>query len=203
MPPPKSSTGNCGAIGATNCLPKKNARPLPKMIIAIPAATSLTRGSSVMPACSNPSRPLTAAAASAPNHGEPERSETQNALIAPISKMPSIPRLMRPLFSVRHSPKLTNMYGMLPRTAPPASAIATPQAPMESGFGMRGVPRQNGHGKLAAVESLTRQNRQEDDSLKNRDRRIRKVVVALQNAAAGHNGPKHQGDDHDAERRMP
>ena len=103
-PVPSSMSGNCGAMGATKRLPKKKASPLPKMIIAMPAATSFTAGCCVSHACSAPSRRPTAAAASTPSHGEPVRSETPKAVMAPISRTPSMPRLILPLFSVRHSP---------------------------------------------------------------------------------------------------
>ncbi len=36
---------------------------------------------------------------------------------------------MRPLFSVRHSPRLTNRNGVLTRIAPPSTAIGTPHQP--------------------------------------------------------------------------
>ena len=121
---PRSITGSCGAIGATNCLPKKKATPLPKMIIAMPAAMSFTPGNSVTRACSKPNRVPASAAATKPSHGDPVRSETAKALMAPMSRIPSMPKLIRPLFSVKHSPKLTKMYGILPRTAPPSREIA-------------------------------------------------------------------------------
>ena len=57
-------------------------------------------------------------------------------------KLPSNPKLMRPLFSVRHSPKLTKRNGVPTRTAPPTPTwrrqnesppdIAGPQPPPPS-----------------------------------------------------------------------
>src|SRR5438093_943688 len=145
--------------------------PLPKMIIAIPAATSLTLGSSVKPACSRPSRLPAITAASTPIQGEPVQSETPNAVIAPINKTPSIPRLMRPLFSVRHSPRLTYMYGMLPRIAPPSSAVPIHTAG-ESGLSTGRLPKVFEHGE-SAVKRFAGKHHQKHDSLEDRDGGIR------------------------------
>ena len=38
---------------------------------------------------------------------------------------------MRPLFSVMHSPRLTNRNGVLTRNAPPSTAIGTTHQPIE------------------------------------------------------------------------
>src|SRR6201999_883557 len=57
------------------------------------------------------------------------RYETPYALTAPSRSVPSRPRLMRPLFSVSVSPKLTNRYGVLTRIIPPIIANGTPHRP--------------------------------------------------------------------------
>jgi len=51
----------------------------------------------------------------------------QNPAIAPMTKVPSWPRLMRPLRSVSVSPRLTKMNGVLLRIAPAKIASGTPQ----------------------------------------------------------------------------
>ncbi len=43
--------------------------------------------------------------------------------MAPSTSMPSWPRLMRPAFSVRHSPRLTNRKGVETRMAPASMAM--------------------------------------------------------------------------------
>src|SRR5260221_606860 len=51
--------------------------------------------------------------------------------MADSTSTPSSPRLMRPDFSVRHSPRLTNRKGVPTRIAPPTTAKATsPQMSM-------------------------------------------------------------------------
>src|ERR1700688_1049814 len=98
--------------------------------------------------------------------------------------MPSRPRLMRPLFSVMHSPRLTNRNGVLTRIAPPRTAIGTPSQPSsamishahssrgaEAGFGL-GRGDQAGLARLEnrplSVERFARQDREERDSLENK-----------------------------------
>src|SRR4029079_13097655 len=76
-----------------------------------------------------PRRGPIAAAARTPSQGESLSNATPYALIAPSTRMPSRPRLMRPLRSVRHSPRLTNKNGVLTRIAPPNTAIKTPHQP--------------------------------------------------------------------------
>ncbi len=45
--------------------------------------------------------------------------------MAPSTRLPSSPRLMRPDFSVSVSPSATNMNGVETRMAPPSMAIST------------------------------------------------------------------------------
>src|SRR2546428_53185 len=80
-------------------------------------------------------------------------------LIAPITRVPSRPRLMRPLFSVRHSPRLTNRNGVLARMAPPSTASGTPHHPSASIS--RGPLLEDAK---PPVQGLAGQDDQEDDS---------------------------------------
>src|SRR6185436_640211 len=90
------------------------------------------------------------------------RYETPKPAIAPITSVPSRPRLMRPLFSVSVSPRLTKMTGVLTRIAPPIIASGTPHAPMEPS-GMRHLPSLK---QLdAAVERLERKDHDEENPL--------------------------------------
>mgnify|MGYP003694492193 CR=1 FL=1 len=68
---PSGSPGSIAARGSMNGLPRKNARPMPKMNSAMPTAMSLTRGRLQMAACSNPSALPATPAASMPSQGEP------------------------------------------------------------------------------------------------------------------------------------
>ena len=70
---PKSIAGSRAAVGSISGLPRKNASPVPNSISEMPTATSLTRGSEQMPACSAPNSAPVRPAASTPNHGEPVR----------------------------------------------------------------------------------------------------------------------------------
>src|SRR5262245_65456827 len=102
---------------------------MPNNIIAMPTATSFTRGRLHNTACTAPRNTPQPPAASTPNQGLPLKYDTPYALTAPSSNVPSKPRLMRPLFSVSVSPKLTNKYGVLTRIIPPNIASGTPQIP--------------------------------------------------------------------------
>src|SRR4029450_12226996 len=51
--------------------------------------------------------------------------------MARMTRMPPRPRLMRPLRSVMHSPRLTNRNGVLTRMAPPSTATGTPHQPSD------------------------------------------------------------------------
>src|SRR5215831_2965453 len=73
---PSEIDGSIGALGWMYGLPKKNARPMPSNIMAMPSATSLTRGSLQSQPCRAPNSDPTSPAASTPIHGEPECSDT-------------------------------------------------------------------------------------------------------------------------------
>src|SRR5258708_21125707 len=85
--------------------------------------------------------------------------------MAPITKVPSRPRLMRPERSVRHSPTLTKMNGVLTRMAPASMASGTPQSPRllssMSAFLCAGARPE----LEAAVKRLARPDGAENDAL--------------------------------------
>src|SRR5215213_6116364 len=103
------------------------------------------------------------------------------ALIAPITSVPSRPRLMRPERSVMHSPKLTNRNGVETRMAPPNTAKGTVQSPIVpsaiSGFSFQEAD--------PAIQRVARQHEHEDDALQHLHRRVRQSEPALQQPAAG------------------
>src|SRR3954447_15957261 len=90
------------------------------------------------------------------------------ALIAPITSVPSRPRLIRPERSVMHSPRLTNRNGVETRMAPPNTASGTVQSPIVPSA-MSGLAFQKAD---PAVQRIARQNENEDDSLQHEHRRI-------------------------------
>src|SRR5260221_14699853 len=95
----------------------------------MPTAISLTRGRLQTRPCSVPSSIPPHPPASTPSHGLPLKYDTAYPLIAPVTRIPSSPRLMRPLFSVMHSPRLTKRNGVLTRSIPPSTPIGTPHQP--------------------------------------------------------------------------
>ncbi len=72
-PPAELDRGRIGACGWISGLPRKNARPVPNSISAMPTAMSLTRGKLQIAACSTPSSAPDTPAASTPSQGEPVR----------------------------------------------------------------------------------------------------------------------------------
>ena len=88
----------------------------------MPVAMSLTRGSEHSAPCSSASNAPLKPASRTPSHHTPVRYEPAKPAIAASTSTPSRPRLMRPDFSVRHSPRLTNRNGVPTRTAPPTMA---------------------------------------------------------------------------------
>src|SRR5713226_7191892 len=107
--------------------------------------------------------------------------------MAPITKVPSSPRLMRPDRSVRHSPTLTKMNGVLTRMAPASMASGTPQMPRlpSSMSALLGPQPELQRRELdrpeleAAVERLARQDGHEDDALQHYHGGIRQIEPAL------------------------
>src|SRR5580692_10497749 len=113
--------------------------------------------------------------------------------MAPMTSVPSRPRFTRPLFSVRHSPRLTKRNGVLMRMAPPRTANATPLAPvltaasaMSGGLsecrGLRGHLADARHDR-ATAERVGEEDRDEQDPLQHVDRRVWQIEDALEQAA--------------------
>src|SRR5205085_9362825 len=132
---------------------------------------SFTGGREQTQACRIPSTEAASPAQMTPNHGPSElptagqyccvRYDTPNPAIAPMTSVPSWPRLIRPLFSVSVSPRLTKMNGVLTRMAPPSIASGTPQAPIEGSAIQHLLSLEKPH---AAVERLEREDHDEENS---------------------------------------
>src|SRR6202022_5061406 len=101
--------------------------------------------------------------------------------MAPITSVPSRPKLMRPERSVMHSPRLTNRNGVDTRMAPPNTASGTVQSPIVPSA-MSGFPFQEAY---SAVNRVACQHKDEDNSLQHLNRRIGQAEPALQQAATG------------------
>src|SRR5450432_431252 len=101
--------------------------------------------------------------------------------MAPITSVPSSPRLMRPERSVMHSPRLTNRNGVETRIAPPNTASGTVQSPIVpsaiSGFAFQKAD--------AAIQRVAGQNEDKDNSLQHLHGRVGQAEPALQQPAAG------------------
>src|ERR1700709_2257606 len=98
------------------------------------------------------------------------------ALIAPIPKVPSRPRLIRPERSVMHSPRLTNRNGVETRMAPPNTARGTVHSPIVPSA-MSGFPLKEAN---ASIERVACQYEHEDDSLQHLHRGIGQAEPSLQ-----------------------
>src|SRR6476661_8635606 len=101
--------------------------------------------------------------------------------MAPMMRVPSSPRLMRPLRSVMHSPRLTNRNGVLTRIAPPMTASGTVHNPIEPSAISRRLPVQK---RQAPVERIAREHTDEDHALQYQHGCIRKAKPALQQTTA-------------------
>src|ERR1700716_2853975 len=100
--------------------------------------------------------------------------------MAPITRVPSRPRLMRPLPSVMHSPRLTNRKGVETRMAPPNTASGTVQSPIvPSAMSGPALRKANSSVKRVACE-----NEDKDNSLQHLDGGVGQAEPALQQAAA-------------------
>src|SRR6516165_1748595 len=96
--------------------------------------------------------------------------------MAPITSVPSSPRLMRPDRSVMHSPSETNRNGVETRMAPPNTASGTVHSPIPPSA-MSDLAFQEAD---AAVERVARQHEDEDDALQHQHGRVRQPKPALQ-----------------------
>src|SRR5580693_5361540 len=105
--------------------------------------------------------------------------------MAPMISTPSSPRLILPLFSVRHSPRLTNRNGVPPRNAPARIPKGTPSQPtplltsvINQGLGLpfpKNLP--------SSVQAFAKENHQKDQPLEDHDGGVRQMMIALQDAA--------------------
>src|SRR6185369_4914300 len=95
--------------------------------------------------------------------------------------VPSRPRLMRPLRSVMHSPRLTNRNGVEMRMAPPSTASGTVQSPMSPAAMLRFAFQE----LEPSVQRVAGQYRDEDHALQHLHRGVRQSEPALQQAARG------------------
>src|SRR4029453_17024317 len=109
--------------------------------------------------------------------------------------MPSSPRLMRPLRSVMHSPRLTKRNGVLTRIAPPSTATGTPQSPRPSTSGRPGP-----EDFQPPVQGLARQDEEEGHAWQNGHGGIGQAGAALQHAAARRDAAEQDRDGNDGER---
>src|ERR1700722_14710398 len=100
--------------------------------------------------------------------------------MAPITSVPSSPRLMRPERSVMHSPRLTKRNGVETRMAPPNTASGTVQSPIVpsaiSGFAFQEA--------YSSIERIACQHEDKDNSLQHLNRGVRQAEPALQQAPA-------------------
>src|SRR5450631_4135853 len=116
--------------------------------------------------------------------------------MAPITSVPSRPRLMRPLRSVMHSPRLTNKNGVETRMAPPNTASGTVQSPMVPSA-MSGFAFQKAN---APVDRVACQHEDEDNALQHLHGGIGQAEPALQQAAAGADAAEQDRNGNNRER---
>src|SRR5664279_2440867 len=119
--------------------------------------------------------------------------------MAPITSVPSRPRLMRPERSVMHSPRLTNRNGVETRMAPPNTASGTVQSPMVPSA-MSGLAFQKAD---PSVHRVAGQHEHEDDALQHLHRGVGQAEPALQQPAAGADAAEQDGNGNDGQRILP
>src|SRR5216684_3400538 len=119
--------------------------------------------------------------------------------MAPITRVPSRPRLMRPERSVMHSPRLTNRNGVETRIAPPNTASGTVQSPIVPSA-MSGFAFQKAN---SPIQRVACEHKDEDNSLQYLDRSVRQAEPALQQAAAGADAAEQDGDGNNGKRILP
>src|SRR6202163_4320882 len=119
--------------------------------------------------------------------------------MAPITRVPSRPRLMRPERSVMHSPRLTNRNGVETRIAPPNTARGTVQSLMVpsamSGFALQKAD--------SSIKRVARKNGDEDDSLQHLNGSVGQAEPALQQAAAGADSAEKDRNGDNRQRILP
>src|ERR1700694_1352338 len=119
--------------------------------------------------------------------------------MAPITRVPSRPRLMRPERSVMHSPRLTNRNGVETRMAPPNTASGTVQSPIVPSA-ISGFPFQEAN---AAIDRVAGQHKDEDNSLQHLDGGVGQAEPALQQAAAGADSAQKYRNRNNGKRILP
>src|ERR1700737_471955 len=119
--------------------------------------------------------------------------------MAPITRVPSSPRLMRPERSVMHSPRLTNRNGVETRMAPPNTASGTVQSPVVPSA-MSGPALQKAK---SSVQRVACQHKDEDDSLQHLNGGVGQAEPALQQAAAGADSAEKNCNRNDGKRILP
>src|ERR1700688_2758954 len=121
------------------------------------------------------------------------------ALIAPITSVPSRPRLMRPERSVMHSPRLTNRNGVETRIAPPNTASGTVHRPIvPSAMSRLAFQKAN-----PPVQRIAGEHEDEDNSLQHLYRGVRQAEPALQQPAAGADAAEQDGNRNNGKRILP
>src|SRR4051794_21399879 len=110
--------------------------------------------------------------------------------MAPITSVPSRPRLIRPERSVMHSPRLTNRNGVETRMAPPNTASGTVQSPMLPSA-MSGFPFQEAN---SPIHRIAGEHEDEDDALQHLHRGVGQAEPALQQTSAGADASEQDRD---------
>src|SRR5262245_49613848 len=113
--------------------------------------------------------------------------------MAPMTRMPSRPRLMRPLRSVMHSPRLTKRNGVLTRMAPPSTASGTPHHPSE----VIGSGARRPEDLQPAVQRLAGEDEDEGHALQHQHGGVGQIETPLQHPAAGRDAANEHRDGHD------
>src|SRR4051794_36130402 len=116
--------------------------------------------------------------------------------MAPITSVPSRPRLIRPERSVMHSPKLTNKNGVEMRMAPPKTASGTGQSPIDPSA-ISGFPFQEAD---PAIQRVARQYEHENDALEHLHGSVGQSEPALQQPAAGADATEQDRHGNDSQR---
>src|SRR6476660_2243420 len=119
--------------------------------------------------------------------------------MAPITSVPSRPRLMRPERSVMHSPKLTNRNGVETRMAPPRTASGTVHNPIPpsamSGFSFQETD--------PPVERIACEYEDEDEPRQDMHGGVGQAKPALQQPAACADSTEQNGNRNHGKRILP
>src|SRR5712671_8225954 len=119
--------------------------------------------------------------------------------MAPITSVPSRPRLIRPERSVMHSPRLTNRNGVETRMAPPNTASGTVQSPIDPSA-ISGLSFQKTD---AAIQRVAGEHEDKDNALQHQHGSIRQPESTLQQAAAGADAAKQDCNRNHRKRVLP